>query len=77
MPPMDEAHRGSAACKSRVSCEVDFMRWIVRDIGIFIYGCVFAAKYIFSSRARVQSEKQDAQLAAFVPTVDMSLRLTR
>jgi hypothetical protein len=76
---MDGANHSSAPTKSRVPCEVDFMRWIVRDIGIFIYGCVFAAKYLLFSRATVQSEKQQdvRQLAAFVPAVDMSPRLTR
>jgi hypothetical protein len=35
-------------------------------------------KDILSSRATVQSEKQDARrLVEFVPTVDMTLRLTR
>jgi len=26
------------------------MRWILRDLGIFLYGCVFGGKYIFVGR---------------------------
>ena len=23
------------------------MRWIVRDLGVFLYGCIFASRYLF------------------------------
>jgi hypothetical protein len=36
----------SAACESSVLREVDGMRWMIRDVAIFLYGCVFASKYI-------------------------------
>lgn len=39
----------------------DFMRWAIRDIGVFLYGCVFAGKYIFFGRSAWQPGKQDAK----------------
>ena len=39
----------------------DFMRWAIRDIGVFLYGCVFAGKYIFFGRSACQPGKQDPQ----------------
>ena len=34
------------------------MRWIVRDFGVFLYGCVFVCKYIVLGRDTRQSGKQ-------------------
>ena len=35
------------------------MRWIVRDFGVFIYGCIFACKYVFLRRGACLPKKQD------------------
>jgi hypothetical protein len=35
------------------------MRRIVRDFGVFLYGCIFAYKYFFLGRGACQPEKQD------------------
>jgi hypothetical protein len=59
------------------------MRWIVRDLGIFLYGCVFASKYLFYRRVACQPERFDAKrsLALSVPPMRLAamktLRSTR
>jgi hypothetical protein len=58
---MDETSRGSAGSESLLPREVDFMRWLVRDIGVFLYGCVFASKYIFLGGTAGQPKKQDGK----------------
>ena len=37
--------------------DIHFMRWIVRDFGIFLYGCIFACKYIVFGRDTRQPGK--------------------
>ena len=44
-----------------------FMRWIVRDFGVFLYGCAFACKYIVlrrdaHQRPRKQGHRYSARL---------------
>jgi len=37
------------------------MRWIVRDLGIFVYGCIFAGRYIVLARNARSTEKREAK----------------
>jgi hypothetical protein len=37
------------------------MRWIIRDVGIFLYGCVFASKYIFFRQVAYRPKERDAK----------------
>ena len=50
------------------------MRWIIRDVGIFLYGCVFASKYIFSWQVAGRPQELDAKksLALSVPPVRLT-----
>ncbi len=45
------------------------MRWIVRDFGVFLYGCVFACKYIVLGRDARPSGKQGRKYGHYVRTV--------
>jgi hypothetical protein len=41
------------------------MRWIVRDIGVFLFGCIFISRYIFLGRTTRTSGKQNAKRKQF------------
>jgi hypothetical protein len=83
LSPVGGMSHVSATCESSVPREVSGMRWMVRDVGIFLYGCVFASKYIFFRRVACQPERLDAKrpLALSVPplclTAMKTLRSTR
>jgi len=43
------------------------MRWLPRDLGIFLYGCLFAEKYIWAGyfgRSAWRSRAQGARVVA-------------
>ena len=44
----------------------EIMRWIVRDFGVFLYGCVFACKYFVVGQDAHQPGKQDLKCCARV-----------
>jgi hypothetical protein len=44
------------------------MRWIVRDLGVFFYGCVFAGQCIFKLSTARDFEKENTRRAA-VPVI--------
>jgi hypothetical protein len=39
------------------------MRWIVRDLGVFLYGCVFAGQCMFKLKTARDSEKKNTKRA--------------
>ena len=41
------------ASSPRFPRHTEIMRWIVRDFGVFLYGCVFACKYIVLGETHV------------------------
>jgi hypothetical protein len=59
------------------------MRWTVRDVGVFLYGCLFAGRYVLFQRVAHQPREHDAKkpLAPFVPPLRLTtlktLRSTR
>jgi hypothetical protein len=59
---------------NRLSAGGNRMRWIIRDVGIFLYGCVFASKYIFSRQVARRPQELDAKksLALSVPPVRLT-----
>jgi hypothetical protein len=43
------------------------MRWLPRDVGVFLYGCLFAGKYIYAGYFGRLSRQLEAQGARTVP----------
>jgi hypothetical protein len=66
LSPVDETSYVSAGCESSLPREINDVRWIVRDVGIFLYGCLFASKYIFFfQRVAGQPDQHDAKKPLF------------
>jgi hypothetical protein len=61
------------SCESSLPREVNGMCWIVRDVGIFLYGCVFASKYIFFRRVARQPKRLDAKRSLALSVLPMRL----
>jgi hypothetical protein len=73
LSPMDGTSHISTSCESSLPREVSGMRWIVRDVGIFLYGCVFASKYIFFRRVARQPKRLDAKRSLALSVLPMRL----
>jgi hypothetical protein len=48
------------------------MCWIIRDVGIFLYGCVFAGQYIFFGQVACRPKELDAKRSLAIPPVRLT-----
>jgi hypothetical protein len=50
-------------------------RWIVRDLGVFLYGCIFAGQCILKRRISRDSEKRTVKHAPVLVIQRRNLRI--